>query len=115
MGSFMYKKIEPNNEIVLSYYIHFNEINLKNDVKFVEYNFNLNYENIYHHFFYNHMNIFIGITKNSLVVQAAIGEQCSERKELEPKMIVSDNGEEKEAAPIDSYAWPPFSSIAQES
>ncbi len=85
MGSSIHKLIEKQSNIILSYYIHFDKIQQQNGVKFAEYNFNLNYENIHHHYFYNHMNIFAGIADNKLSIQASIGEQHNEKKDLEPQ------------------------------
>lgn len=90
MGSNVYKLIEKQGSITLCYYIHFDEIKLQNGVKFAEYFFNLNYENVYHHHFYNCVKIFAGIMDNKIAVQASIGEQHNEKKDLEPRNVVSD-------------------------
>lgn len=90
MGSYVHKSIEKQDSICLCYYIHFDEIKPQNGVKFTEYRFNLNYENIYQHHFYNHMIIFAGIMDNKILIQAAIGEQHNEKKDLEPRNMVND-------------------------
>lgn len=95
MGSHVYKVIEENESIILSYYIYFNEITPINGVKIVRYSFNLNYENIFHHFFFNNMEILIcnkiiDEEESEIVVRVSIGEQNDGKVDLGDNMRINN-------------------------
>lgn len=76
LGARVYKEVEKDNPLTLTYYISFRDIKPVNGIKYIEYNFNLNYKNLYHHYFYNFIHISVAAIGNSIIISAAIREQC---------------------------------------